>query len=68
MAINVTWHNILAMVALAATLFAGLISGTGLMVQWRFDALQRQLDERMNRYERETSLIEKRLDILESRR
>jgi hypothetical protein len=66
-AINVTWRNIFMMVALACTLFSGLIAGTGMMVQWRFAALQNQLNERMTLFQREMNAVERRLDRLEAR-
>ncbi len=68
MAIDLTWRNIGALVSIAATLFAALIAGTGVMVQWRFDALQAQLTDRMNLYAREMDAIQARLDRLESAR
>lgn len=68
MAINVTWPNIIVMVGLASTLFSGLIAGTGVVIQWRFDALQQQLDDRMVLYQRELGSIERRLDKLEEPR
>jgi hypothetical protein len=65
MSIGITWRNIFMMVALAASLFSGLIAGTGIMIQWRFDALQSQLADRMKLFEREMINVEKRLDSLE---
>lgn len=65
MAISITWRNIFVMVAMAATLFSGLVAGTGVMIQWRFDALQSQLSDRMTLYQRELTRIEQRLDTLE---
>jgi len=65
--IGITWRNIFMMVALAATLFSGLIAGTGVVIQWRFDTLQKQLSDRMTLYQREVDRMERRLDILERR-
>jgi hypothetical protein len=68
MAVDLTWRNIFTLVALAATLFSALVAGTGAMIQWRFDALQAQLTDRMNLYAREVDAIQARLDRLESAR
>ncbi len=51
--------------AIAVSLFLGLIGGIGAVVQWRFDALQNQLSERMILYQREVNRIERRLETLE---
>ena len=42
-AIPVTWRNITVLVGLIATLATGLVAGTAGMMEWRIDALQRQL-------------------------
>ena len=67
MAINVTWRNIFMMVALACTLFSALVAGTGTMIQWRFEALQSQLVDRMILFQREADDMRRRLDRLEAR-
>jgi hypothetical protein len=68
MAVDLTWRNIFTMVGLAATLFAGLVAGTGAMIQWRFDALQAQLTDRMSMYSREMDAVRARIDRLETSR
>ncbi len=51
--------------AIAISLILGSIGGIGAVIQWRFDALQNQLSERMILYQREVNRIERRLEILE---
>ncbi len=65
MPIAVTWRNIFTIVALVATLLTGLLGGMSKMIQWRFDAIQAQLSDRLNLYFREIELIQRRLDRLE---
>ncbi len=66
-ALSVTWRNIFILVGLSVSVLSAMGAGTSLLVQWRFDGLQIQLNERMNLYAREISLIESRLDRLENR-
>ncbi len=66
-AISVTWRNIFILVGLSVSVLSAMGAGTSLLMQWRFDGLQIQLNERMNLYAREISLIESRLDRLEKR-
>ncbi len=65
--INISWSNALAVAALACALTTSMIASTATIVQWRLDALQYQLAERMARFEREMSGVTKRLDRLEVR-
>ncbi len=65
MVINFTWANVIMATAVAVSLLLGLIGGVGAVIQWRFDALQNQLSERMILYQREVNRIERRLETLE---
>jgi hypothetical protein len=63
--IDLTWTNLLVMAGLLSTILTGLVAGTGAMVEWRLTAIQRQLTERMNLYQREMDQVESRLEKLE---
>lgn len=67
MAISVTWANIFVLVGLLIGILTAFGSGTATMMNWRMEALQNQLSDRMTQYSREMQHLEKRIDKLESR-
>lgn len=66
MAIGLTWSNIFVMVGLVATLLTGLVAGVGAMVEWRLEAINRQLVDRMTLYSAQIEQFDRRLEILEN--
>ena len=67
MAINLTWHNIAALVALLGALLVALFSGTAAMMEWRIVAVEHQLSDRLSLYHREMDQVVRRLERLEQR-
>ncbi len=65
MAINLTWHNIAALVALLGALLIALFSGTAAMMEWRIAAVQNQLSDRLALYHREMEQVIRRIERLE---
>lgn len=65
MAITVTWTNIFVLVGLLVGILTAFGSGTATMMNWRMEALQNQLTDRMTQFQREMERVEKRLDKLE---
>ena len=50
MAIPLTWPNVFTMIGLISVLLTGVVMGTAAMVEWRMDAVQHQLADRMDFY------------------
>jgi hypothetical protein len=53
------------MIGLVAVVLSGLVAGTGAVIQWRVDAVQRQLSDRMMLFQREMDGVSRRLERLE---
>lgn len=51
---------------LLCSLLVGLLGGMSAVVQWRVDAIQRQLSDRMAQFQYAIQGVEKRLDKLEA--
>lgn len=66
MAISVTWANIFVLIGLAVGILTAFASGTATMMNWRMEAMQNQLTDRMTLYQRELQRVERRLDRLEA--
>ena len=67
MAIDLTWRNIGALLALASGFLLLFFGGTATIVEWRLDAVQLRLVDRMTLYQREMDQVEQRLERLEQR-
>ena len=66
--VAVTWPNIFAMIGLLVALEVALLTGTGVVMQWRIDAVQNQLADRMTVFHHEMERVERRLERLEALR
>jgi hypothetical protein len=65
MPIGMNWRNIFTMVGLVAVVLSGVVAGTGVVIQWRIEAVQRQLSDRMMLFQREMDSVSRRLERLE---
>jgi hypothetical protein len=68
LAIDLTWRNVAALVALLSGVLVAFFAGTGGMMEWRIRAVQAQLDDRLELYQHEMGRLEQRLDRLEQRK
>lgn len=67
MAINLTWQNIWILVGMLTTIIAVLFGGVAGMMEWRIDAVQHQLSDRLAIYHHEIDQINRHLDRLDSK-
>jgi hypothetical protein len=65
MAIDLTWRNIAALSVLLSGFLVAFFAGTAGMMEWRIEAVQSQLADRMELYKHEMQQVEKRLERLE---
>ena len=55
------------LVALLSALLIALFAGTAGMMEWRIEAVQSQLADRLEMYKREVDQMNRRMDRLEDR-
>ena len=68
MAISLTWRNIGVLVGLLSGLLIAFFAGTAGMMEWRIEAVQSQLADRMALYQATERRLERRLERLEDKR